>query len=566
MPAHFFFPSQEIDAWVPTAFPTEPEARGNRSFLAVARLREGVTVEQAQEDLARVAAELEREYPQDNAGWSVSVLPAIDDLMGDEVPKFFVLLMLAVGFVALIACANIASLLLSRAVARSREISVRTVLGATRGRLLRQFLTEALVLAVAGGAVGILAAFPAVRLLIKIAPPQAPRIDNVTIDGSVLFYAAGITLATAILFGLIPALQASKPDLHASLKDAARGSGGASRHRLLRGLVTAEVALATSLLALGLLSVDSLQDLLRQDPGFDTSDVLTFQLNLPETKYPDEAPRRLFFERLMDELRALPGVEAASAVQTLPLAGSNSWRGLVVEGIPLEEPERRQSVGYMQIEDQYFETLDLPVLRGRTFGAADLEENANVVAVNQSFVERYWPKGDDPLGRRLRFGWELPENEPPPPWLTIVGVVGRRPPPGSRESAATRGVRALRQLTRPRHDGGDGDRRRRSGGAGRARPRDGDEDRPRSTGVQRPHHRRDRDAAVGGLPRHRADPERGRVRSARARRGGHLRRHHLEHEPTAPGDRHSTRGRRRRSRHRVAHAATGPDAGRDRAA
>ncbi len=423
MPAQFFFPNQEVDAWIPTAFPTEPQARGNRSFGAVARLHAGVTVAQAQEDLARVAAELEREHPEHNAGWSVSVKPAIDDLMGDEVPKFFVLLMLAVAFVALIACANIASLLLSRAVARTREISVRTVLGATRGRLLRQFLTEALVLAVAGGAVGILAAFPAVRLLILIAPPQAPRIDNVTIDGSVLFYAASVTLATAFLFGLVPALQASKPDLHASLKDAARGSGGASRHRLLRSLVTAEVALATSLLALGLLSVSSLQDLLRQDPGFDTSDVLTFQLNLPETKYPDEAPRRLFFERLMDELRALPGVEATSAVQTLPLAGSNSWRGLVVEGIPLEEPDRRQSVGYMQVEDQYFETLDVAVLRGRTLGPADLEEDANVVAVNQSFVERYWPKGDDPLGRRLRFGWELPKNEEPSPWLTIVGVV-----------------------------------------------------------------------------------------------------------------------------------------------
>jgi putative ABC transport system permease protein len=345
----------------------------------------------------------------------------IDEVLGENLRQFFVLLLLAVGFVALIACANIASLLLSRAVMREREVSVRTVLGATRGRLLRQLLTETLVLATAGGAAGILLAFPAVRLLLLIAPPDTPRIDNVVIDESVLVYAALVTLATALLFGLVPALQASKPDLHAALKDGARGTGGRHRHRLLAGLVAGEVALATALLALGVLSVRSLQDLLRQDPGFDVSDLLTFQLNLPETKYPEPASRTLFFDRLLDELRALPGVDAASAVETLPLAGSNSWRGVTVEGIPLEEPDRRQSVGYMQIEDQYFEALDIPLVSGRTIGAADLEEGANVIAVNQSFVERYWPKGEDPLGRRVRFGWG--EQTAEQPWLTIVGVV-----------------------------------------------------------------------------------------------------------------------------------------------
>jgi putative ABC transport system permease protein len=305
--------------------------------------------------------------------------------MGEEVPQFFTLLLLAVGFVALIACANIASLLLSRAVVREREVSVRTVLGATRGRLLRQLLTETLVLAVAGGAVGIVLAFPMVRLLLLTAPADAPRIDNVVIDGSVLLYAAGVTLATALLFGLVPALQASKPNLGAALKDAARTTGGRQRHRLLASLVAAEVELATALLALGVLSVRSLQDLLRQDPGFDVSDLLTFQLNLPETKYTDPAPRTLFFERLMSELLALPGIGAVSAVQTLPLAGSNTWCGVTVEGIPLEEPEHRQSVGFMQIQDQYFEALDIPLLRGRTFTAADLVAGANTVAVNQSF-------------------------------------------------------------------------------------------------------------------------------------------------------------------------------------
>jgi putative ABC transport system permease protein len=423
MPPRFFFPEPDHDAWVPTAFPTDPEMRGNRSYAAVGRLGDGVTLDQAHADLVRVAADLEREFPDDNAGWTTRIEPAIQDLLGEEVPKFFLLLMLAVGFVVLIACANIASLLLSRAVTRMREISVRTVLGATRWRLLRQLLTEAVVLAIGGGAVGILTAFPMVRLLLLTAPPDAPRIDNVAIDGNVLLYAAAITLATALLFGLIPALQASKPDLHASLKDGARGSGSAPRHRMLRGLVAAEVALATSLLALGLLSVRSLQDLLRQDPGFDTSDLLTFQLNLPETKYPDDASKRLFFDRLMGELRALPGVATVSAVQTLPLSGSNSWRGVTVEGIPLEEPSRRQSVGYMQIEDQYFEALDIPLLRGRALGATDLAEGATAIVVNQSFAKRYWPNGEDPIGRRLRYGWE-PIKDQETPWLTIVGVVG----------------------------------------------------------------------------------------------------------------------------------------------
>ena len=303
-------------------------------------------------------------------------------------------------------------------------------------------------LAIAGGAVGISG-----RVSAGAPPHLSSRrrrrrvIENVTIDGSVLLYAAGMTLLTALVFGLIPALQASKPDLHASLKDAARGSGGARASPDAPCPGGSGSSARHSLLALGLLTVRSLQDLLRQDPGFDTSDVLTFQLNLPLTKYPEEASRRLFFERLMDDLRALPGVEAASAVQTLPLAGSNSWRGITVEGIPLEEPEKRQSVGYMQIEDEYFEALDIPVLRGRSFAAADLEEGTNVVAVNQSFVERYWPKGEDPLGRRVRNGWEPPADGEPPPWLTIVGVVADVRHQGFDDRAAARALRSLRQLT-----------------------------------------------------------------------------------------------------------------------
>jgi len=296
MPAGFFFPGPRGDLWVATAFPADPGQRGSRQFAAVARLRDGVSEDQAQADLAGVAADLEREFPDANAGWSVDVETAIDELLGDEVPQFFALLLLAVGFVALIACANIASLLLSRAVAREREVSVRTALGATRARILRQLLTETMVLAATGGAVGVAAAFPMVRLLLAIAPPDAPRIDNIGIDGSVLAYAAAVTLATSFLFGLVPALQASRPDLNASLKDAARGTAGTPRHRLLRGLVAAEVALATALVALGVLSVRSLQETLRQDPGFDTSDLLTFQVNLPETKYPEPPSRILFFE------------------------------------------------------------------------------------------------------------------------------------------------------------------------------------------------------------------------------------------------------------------------------
>jgi putative ABC transport system permease protein len=423
----FFFPGPETDAWVPAAFPTEPDARGNRSFAAVARLADGVTIDQAKIDLVRIAEELDREFPTDNAGWRVDVIPAMEELLGEEVPQFFLLLMLSVACVALIACANIASLLLSRAVIREREVSLRTVLGATRGRLLRQLLTEALVLAAAGGAVGIAAAYPAVKLLLLIAPQDAPRLANVAIDGTVLVYAALITLGTAIVFGLVPALQASKPDLHAALKGAARTTAGAPRHRLLRGLVAAEVALATTLVALGVLTVRSVQELLRQDPGFHHADLLTFQLNLPETKYPDSPSRAAFFRRLLDELRALPGVETASAVQTLPLSGSNSWRGVTVEGIPLPAPDERESVGYLQVGDQYFETLDVAVLRGRSLSAADVAEGANVIAVNQAFVERYWPRGEDPIGRRVKFGWDPVVPEDPAeaverPWLTIVGV------------------------------------------------------------------------------------------------------------------------------------------------
>jgi putative ABC transport system permease protein len=418
MPPQVDFP-RDTSLWVPTSFPEVREERGHRGFGAIARLAPGVTVDQARDDMKRIASDLEREYPDENAGWSVNLVPITGEALGNDLEIIMAVLSLAVGFVLLLVCVNTASLLLSRAVARQKEVALRVALGAGRRRLLAQLLTESLLLAVFGGALGIAVAHLGVRTLVTIAPPDAPRIDNVTVDTTVLAYTLGISLLSGLLFGLVPALQASRPNLTEALADTGRTSGGASRHRLLRGLVAAEVGLALALLALGILMVRSFEGMLREDPGFHTADLLTARLTLPESKYPDDASRNAFFDRVLEDLRAMQGVESATAVHTLPLGGSNSWRGFTVEGRPVDDPEGRESIGYLIAREDYFEALDIPLLQGRAFDASDVLRQAAVTVVNRTAAERYWPELDTPVGQRLCL---CGPDDSPKRWLEVIGV------------------------------------------------------------------------------------------------------------------------------------------------
>ena len=410
----------DTQLWLPHDFREEAENRGNRGWAAVGRLADGIDRDDAGADLAGIAAALAVEYPEANAGWSVTLMPLLDDYFGAEIFTIFTVLMIAVGFVVLIACANTASLLLARGVGREKEMSLRVALGAGRGRVLRQLLSENLLLALAGGGLGLALSPLFVRGLLAIAPADTPRLDNIGISSPVLAYTLGLTLVTALAFGLAPALQASKPDLNDALKDAGHRGGGGRRHRLLRGLVAAEVALALALMALGLLMTRSIQSLLREDPGVTTADKLTARLSLSESQYPDDVDQKAFYAAVMARLEQLPGVVAAGAVQTLPFSGRNAWRRFQVEGRPPEDGEDARSVGYLIVAGRYFEAMGIRTLRGRALADEDMRDGAATVVVNRTLAETYFPDVD-PVGRRLRFGTVSSAEENP--WLTVVGVV-----------------------------------------------------------------------------------------------------------------------------------------------
>ena len=339
MPPKFAFPA-ETELWTPialTAAQTSDEQRGHEYLLMVARLKPGVTLQQAEADMdAIVRRVIERAPAQfvtflESSGWNATVVPLAEQVVGDVRPALLVLLG-AVGFVLLMACANVANLLLVRASGRQREISIRTALGAGRTRVIRQLLTESILLALAGAVVGVLVGAAGIRLLVAASPADIPRIDEVAIDRVVLLFTLGVAVATGLLFGLVPALHASRPDLNETLKEGGRGSTAGSRGRRARGLlVVAEVGLALVLLVGAGLLLQSFQRLQQVDPGFHPANVLTLRLSLAETKHPKPADQVAFFERVLDRLQALPGVEHVGAVSGLPLSGDNETRSFAAE-------------------------------------------------------------------------------------------------------------------------------------------------------------------------------------------------------------------------------------------
>ena len=391
----------------------------SHSIWVVARLGAGVSLERASSDMQTIARRLEREYPQTNTGLGVTVMPLHEQTVGELRPALWVLLG-AVGCVLLIACANVANLLLARGAERSKEIAIRSALGASRARLVRQVLVENLPLAGLGAAAGLLLGLWGVDLLVALAPPGMPRLDEVRIDGRVLGLSLLMVLLTDLLFALAPALQSARRGPGQSLQEGGRGAQSGIRGRRTRdALVVAELALALILVVGAGLLIKSFVRLRQVDPGFQPAQLLTFSLTLSETEYPERTEVPRFFDRLLERVEQLPGVEAAGSVAFVPLSGSDTDAGFYIEGRPHPAPGEEPAVWVRPASPGYFRAIGIPLLAGRRFERGDHAEAPKVVLISQAMARRFWP-GADPVGRRLKFG--RPESDSP--WRTVVGVVG----------------------------------------------------------------------------------------------------------------------------------------------
>jgi putative ABC transport system permease protein len=427
MPDAFVYPGG-VRVWIlsPKPVPTAPidiqgdllESRDVRYFNAVARLTHGVTLAQASADVTRIAEDIGRRFPQTGGGRSFLLEPLHQRIVGDLRDPLLVLLG-AVGLVLLIACANVSSLLLARASGRQREIAIRSALGAARGRILRQLITESLLLGIAGGLAGLVAGGWAVDLLVSVLPEGTPRVDEIGLDGRVAAASIAISCVSALVFGLVPSIQASRASASSVLRSGDRSSTG-DRHRARTRsvLVVAEVALTLVLLVSAGLLGNSFLRLTRVDPGFAADEVALVALPLPEAKYPNGKSQTAFYQRVIEGMRERPEIQSVAALFPSPLQGSNASGGFSIEGRPepASRAERpRASIG--SISPDYFKTLRIPIIRGRDFTEQDREPAPPVVIVNTTLANRYFP-GQDPMGKRVRFG------EDDASWMTIVGIVG----------------------------------------------------------------------------------------------------------------------------------------------
>jgi putative ABC transport system permease protein len=415
MPPGFHFLNTQVKAWIPLALdPTNDWRKQGRYLRSVARLKSGVTIQQAQAELDGIAKQLERDYPDYNKSWGVNLVPMHEQIVGDIRPVLLVLLA-AVAFVLLIACANVANLLLSRAASRQKELALRAALGAGRTRLIRQMLTESVLLAVMGGALGVLLAYWGLRLLVTLAPDNIPRLNEITIDPRVLVFTLAISLLTGLIFGLVPALQSSRPDLSDALKECARGSTAGSR--LFRNLfVVAEMALALVLLVGAGLMLRSFFQLLQVKTGFDTDNVLTMRVQLPMAKYREPQQRAEFFKRAQERLTALPGVKSVGAISYLPLTGLASSTVFNLATQPDLPPSESPATEVRIITRGYFAAMGIPLLKGRSFDERD-GADSRVLVINETLARKFFP-GQDPIGQRLIVNWEPKVAD------EIVGVVG----------------------------------------------------------------------------------------------------------------------------------------------
>jgi putative ABC transport system permease protein len=415
MPRGFRFPDVS-DLWVPLAFSTKTYTRNDHGLEVIARLKDGVTIAQARADMNNVAARIEEQNPVTNEGVGVTVTSLHDNLSGSYRDALLILLGV-VGCVLLVACVNVANLMLGRATARQKEFALRAALGASRWRIIRQLLLESLLLAIAGGALGFVLSIWALHLLLTAIPIDLPFWMNFDLDLRVLGFTLAITLLTGLIFGAVPALQTSRVDLNDTLKEGGRGNSGVrSRARSL--LVVSEIAMSLVLLVGAGLMIQSFLRLRQVNIGLNPKNVLTATLSLPRAKYTENDQRTAFFKQLLERVRNLPGVESASATRTLPLGGSNWGRGLTVEGHPVMSTGQTPTVQHTVVEPGYFRTMGITLLAGRDFTDADTKDAPDVTIIEERLARQYWPN-ESPLGKRVRFG--PPEDNEP--WHTIVGVV-----------------------------------------------------------------------------------------------------------------------------------------------
>jgi putative ABC transport system permease protein len=416
MPPGFHFPNQNVELWTPLVLDERAlAARGAHWLAAVARLKPGVSIVQAQAEMDTIASRLEKQYPDNDNGWGITLVPLRTEVIGHIEPSLL-LLMGAVGLVLLIACANVANLLMARASGRMREMAIRAALGAGRARILRQLLTESLLLAFVGSALGLLLAGWGTDFLLRLDIGGIPRQSEVGIHAPVLWFSAGAAFLAAILFGLLPALHSSVLDLNICLKEGLpdRGRGGS---RLRRLLVVSEMALAVLLLVGAGLLVRSFARLLEVHPGFQPANLLTLRLDLPDAKYSKKEDSEAFYRELLGRVRNLPGVESAAAVSRLPLNGANYNLEFFPEGRPPAPNERFMSAEFRVASPDYFRTMGIALLRGRAFTDADAQDAPLVAVINEAMARQFWPNAD-PIGQRIIITDRVPGAR------EIVGVVG----------------------------------------------------------------------------------------------------------------------------------------------
>ncbi len=423
MSQDFNYPSG-AQVWGALSFTPQAAAnRGSHYLHAVAHLRAGVTRERAQAEMSALAAQLAQQYPQMNTGRDVHVMPLMESESG-ETRAPLVIMLAAVGLVLLIACANISNLLLARASSRQRETAIRSALGATRRRLIRQWLVESMLLGLLGGGLGVLFAYFCLTAQVIRIPAEFARIipgwNKIAINTPVLLFTIAVSLGAGLLFGFLPALAASRLNVNDTLKEAAPSAGAGRRRRLLRdALIVSEVALSVALLATAGLMMKTFVRLERVSPGFEPDHLLTMFVALPDAKYASDPQAVNFYEQVLDRVQNLPGVQNASVVNLLPLSGMNETWSIRIEGRPEPKPGQDPDANYRTVSNSYFRTMQIPVLRGREFSSEDSAKSQPVVMVNEAFAARYWP-GEDALGKRMRLSGP-PEKEM---WRTVVAVVG----------------------------------------------------------------------------------------------------------------------------------------------
>ena len=442
MPAGFEFPA-EAELWVPLAWDAaERQTRAIHDYLVVARLKRDASLAQAQAEMSTISNRLEQQYPEANKGWGAVVIPLHEDLVGDVRPALLVLFS-AVGFVLLIACGNVANLMLARGANRRKEIALRIALGATRGRIVRQLLCESVLLAVVGGLLGLLLAGWGGQLLVRLSSGSLPNSGEVGMDGWALGFTLLVSLAAGALAGIAPALQFSRNEISETLKQGTGRGGGSVRQRTRKALVVCEVALSLILLVGAGLMIRSFWKLQNVDPGFDVANTLTLSVGLSPARYAEPRQQLAFHDRVLEQIGALPGVVSVGSTTTVPLTGGGSRQPFAVEGRPAPPVSEQPLAQTRYVSPDYFRAIGIPLRQGRPFDERDRDGAPQVVIISEAMARRFFP-GQNPVGQRLTASFHLQQGP-----REIVGVVGDVKSAGLDDDAAATMYLPFRQAPRP---------------------------------------------------------------------------------------------------------------------